>query len=75
MKFKKVLIGVVLALALVSLPFIITKATHAQGQSNTQDEMSAKLDQILNNQKTILQGIAELKNELYIIKIRVTQQQ
>ena len=74
MKFKKVLIGAILALALVSLPFVITKATHAQSQSNV-DEMSAKLDKVLNNQKEILQGIAELKNEIYIIKIRVTQQQ
>ena len=47
------------------------RAETAVGDSET----LKKLDNILSNQKTILQGIADLREALNIVKIRVTQQQ
>ena len=45
-------------------------AIHAEGQDS---DIAGKLDQIIANQKTIMQSIDAIKEELYIIKIRVTQ--
>jgi hypothetical protein len=46
----------------------------AQGPG-TDAAIGKKLDDILNGQRAIMQGIADLKEELRIVKIRVTQQQ
>ena len=75
MKFKKVVIGIVLALILVSLPFILAGVTHAQAQGIDQSAIQSKLDQILDNQKLIIDQVATIKAELNIVKIRVTQAQ
>ncbi len=70
---KKALIGVVLALAVVSVPLMLNKAAHAQPQGGDQYSFSSKLDQVLANQKTIMDQLSALKQELAIVKIRVTQ--
>lgn len=44
-------------------------------QTRQLSDISSKLDQILSNQKTIFDEIAQIKEELNIVKIRVTQQQ
>jgi len=76
MKFKKVLVGIILASALVSLPFLLAKSMYAEdlAQASDQSSVLSKLDQILNNEKAILDQISSMRQELNVIKIRVTQQ-
>ena len=75
MKLRRVLTGIVLALALLSLPFLMAKVTHAQDQGLDSGAISSKLDQILNNQKALADQVASIRQELNIIKVRVTQAQ
>lgn len=69
----------VLALAISSILlfgiFVAANRTLRAETAGSDPEISRKLQAILNNQETIMAGIAELKQELYVIKIRVTQQQ
>ena len=44
----------------------------ADGDSSA---VSQKLDQVLTNQKSIMDALASMKEELNIIKIRITQKQ
>ncbi|MDD5427923.1 MAG: hypothetical protein PHI58_01660 [Candidatus Omnitrophica bacterium] len=75
MKFNKNIIVSVFALTLISA-FLFTAGTvNAQDESVNRDEISVKLDQVLSNQKMIMAQIESLKQELTIVKIRVTQQQ
>jgi len=72
---KKMVIGlVILSIVLLGVFTAANKALKAE-TTGLDQEISKKLDEILNNQKTILQGMADLKQELYTVKIRVTQQQ
>jgi hypothetical protein len=72
---RKTIIGlVILSIALLGVFTLANKALRAE-TSGSDPEVSRKLDNVLSNQKAILQGIAELKQELYIIKVRITQQQ
>ena len=57
MKLRRVLTGIVLALALLSLPFLMAKVTHAQDQGLDSGAISSKLDQILNNQKALVSDV------------------
>ena len=75
MKLKKVLAGVVLVSFLASLPLLLAGPAHAEDQAVNQTEISNKLDQILASQKAIMNEIAAMKQELSIIKVRVTQAQ
>ncbi len=75
MKKKKNVLGIGVFLTVILILLMVTETrTQAQGQGETAD-ISKKLDSIIENQKTILQGINSLKAELNIVKIRVTQQQ
>lgn len=65
---------VILVLVAGGLLFFADNRIHAQGDS-ADSGISGKLDEILKNQKTILQNLDSLKAELNIIKIRITQQQ
>ncbi len=51
--------------------FLASSYAHAEPLAS---ESSRKLDKILETQKQILQQIEEIKQELYVIKIRATQQ-
>ena len=76
MRFKKILTGIVLVLVLiVAASIFVNGMTHAQTQSPDQSEISAKLDQILNNERAMMDQIASMRQELNVIKIRVTQSQ
>ena len=76
MKGNKVLISIILALVLIAAASIfVTNRTHAQDQNPDQAAILAKLDQILNNEKALMDQVASLRQELNIIKIRVTQSQ
>lgn len=55
--------------------FIGERFMYAQGSSGTDQAILAKLDAALRNQSAILSDLASIKEELKIIKIRVTQSQ
>ncbi|MFA6321051.1 MAG: hypothetical protein WCY36_04250 [Candidatus Omnitrophota bacterium] len=71
MKVNKLMIVAALMLFLITIPLLINNA-NAQDDSS---EVSSKLDQIINNQKAIMEQISSMKQELSVVKIRVTQQQ
>ena len=79
MSFKRITICIILVLLLVIAPFILAKVAHAQEQaqsaSTDMSDVTSKLDHILNNQRAIMDQIASMKEELRVIKIRVTQAQ
>ena len=76
MKGNRILIGMILALVLIAAASIfVNSRTHAQEQNPDQAAVLAKLDQVLNNEKTIMDQIESMKQEVNIIKIRVTQSQ
>ena len=75
MKLGRFLIVVVLVCVLLSLPLVLSRITHAQDQAGNNPEILGKLDQILSGQKAIMDQMASMREELNIIKIRVTQQQ
>ena len=51
------------------------KPLGAQSSSGPDAGVIAKLDTVLENQKAILDNLASIKEDLRIIKIRITQQQ
>jgi hypothetical protein len=76
MKITKVLLWLcILVIVASSFLGIANKPTHAQDSAGNEAEVLAKLTQILDNQKAILDQLASMKEELRIIKIRITQQQ
>ena len=48
---------------------------HAQSSDASGSAASAKLDKVLANQRLIMEDLAAIKEELRIIKIRITQSQ
>lgn len=74
---KKIFAGLIMFLVVISVSVaIMDKTMQAQDErSGTNPDVEKKLDEILNNQKAILDGIASVKEELGVIKIRITQQQ
>ena len=74
MKGKKILIGIMLALVLIGAASIfLSKRTDAQEAD--QSGIMSKLDQILSNEKILVDQITAMRQEINIIKIRVTQSQ
>ena len=72
---RKTVMGlVILSIVLIGVFTAANKALMAETYSSD-SSISKKLDEVLNNQKTTLQALEDLKKELYIIKIRVTQAQ
>lgn len=75
MNRKSILAVVVLTVIIAAVSFgFLAKVTHAQEQGADQVVL-AKLDQVLQGQKAIIDQMAALKQELNIIKIRITQAQ
>jgi hypothetical protein len=76
MNIKKALLGLVVSLAVIAGLLAVTSGPSiAQSSSGEDAAVLSKLDQVLQNQQTILNDIASLKEELRLVKIRVTQQQ
>ena len=76
MSTRKMLSGIVVCLiVIVALAVMTDVVTHAEGQGVDESSVLAKLDEILNGQKAIMADIAAMREELRVIKIRVTQQQ
>lgn len=71
---RAALLIVLLALIAVFSVTILCQG-HAQNSADGDLSVMAKLDQILSNQKIIMADLATLKEELNIVKIRVTQSQ
>ncbi|MFH0764375.1 MAG: hypothetical protein V1927_05175 [Candidatus Omnitrophota bacterium] len=72
---KKLAVSVIiLSIALVGVFTLTGKALKAE-TAGSDSEILKKLDDVLGNQKAILQAMADMKQELYVIKIRVTQAQ
>ena len=75
MGIKKNLILIAVLCIIISATLFFTERTlRAQGDLSD-SAISKKLDEILSNQKSIMQSIESMKSELNIVKIRVTQQQ
>jgi len=76
MKTNNVIIWVMVAMITISAILVfITGPVKAEDAPPDVSAISAKLDEVLSNQKAILEGIASVKEELRVVKIRITQQQ
>ena len=76
MSTRKIFLGIVACLIVIVVLAAMTDVViHAQGQGADESSVLARLDEVLNGQKAIAADIAAIKEELRIIKIRVTQQQ
>ncbi len=67
--------GLFISLLAIITFLTIAQAAYCEEDAIAQDDTSSKLDTIINNQKMMLDEIRSMKQELSIIKIRVTQQQ
>jgi hypothetical protein len=68
--------GLVVLLAVIAgLVGAAVRPGTVQGAAANDPLVVMKLDEILRNQKTIMADLASLKEELRIVKIRVTQAQ
>lgn len=75
MRIGKILIGLIVAITVISTLLLLTdKITWAQ-ETGSDSDISKKLDEISDAQKTILREIEAIKEELRVIKIRITQNQ
>lgn len=76
MKIRKVVFAVFISIVVAAALLGMTgRAIHAQSSGASDSSALAKLDEILNNQKSIMADLAQIKEELRIIKIRITQSQ
>lgn len=76
MKYKNVIAMVILAALLAAIPFILTsKASCVQNDGQDNAALMAKLDQVIDGQKAIMSQLDAVKQELNIVKIRITQAQ
>ena len=76
MRLKKTLMGIiVLSVLIAAASVFVNSKTHAQDQMQDQSGIASKLDQILSNQKIIMDQVSSMRQELNVIKIRVTQSQ
>ncbi|MBI5144395.1 MAG: hypothetical protein HZA30_04945 [Candidatus Omnitrophica bacterium] len=73
MKIKKIIMGLFISLIVISVLFAITDRKIQAQAAVSDSEVSKKLDDILKNQKKILEELASIKAELNVIKIRVTR--
>jgi peptidoglycan hydrolase CwlO-like protein len=73
MGMKKILIGMLLTFVFLSAPFFSSGAAHAEDQNSDIAGILSRLDQVLANQKALMAEVDSVKQELNVIKIRVTQ--
>ena len=75
---KRSFVIILAAVLLVSLG-MVALGGHIEAQQTDPtaaiNDLSAKVDQLIQGQKNILEKIDELKEELRVVKIRVTQLQ
>ncbi len=73
MKTKNIMIGFVILLIVISTLLLLTHRMIRAEEAVSDSDISRKLDEILNNQKSILENLSQIKEELSVIKIRVTR--
>jgi len=72
---RKILMGAALFIAGIACGLIVTYGTlHAQGSISESDIMT-KLNEISKGQEDVMAAINLMKEDLQIVKIRVTQMQ
>ena len=72
---RKLLMGAAVFIAGIVCGLVLTYGSlHAQ-ESNNEGDIMAKLDQISKSQEEVTAAINSIKEDLQIIKIRVTQSQ
>lgn len=69
---KNIAAGLIVLLVIAGVLFISTSSLRAQNVSNDSD-ISRKLDEILSNQKAMRDDMNLIRQEIAVIKIRVTQ--
>ncbi|MCX5677810.1 MAG: hypothetical protein NTY76_01730 [Candidatus Omnitrophica bacterium] len=76
MKIKKTVIVFFISIVVAAAVLGLTgRAIHAQSSDSSDSVVAAKLDKVLVNQKSIMEDLAAMKEELRIIKVRITQAQ
>lgn len=58
----------------IALGVVFLASSTAWAVETSNAEISKKLDEILETQKKLIQQLGEIKQELYVVKIRATQQ-
>jgi hypothetical protein len=70
--------GVMFLTLIIVVTVLLGAANHmalAQGSRSSDEDLARKLDTVLSNQQAIMDELAAIKEELKIVKIRVTQSQ
>ena len=77
MKTRKILLWLcILSVVLWTIFDAANRPTQAQSASGPGNEIVlSRLETVLNNQRSIMSDLASIKEELRVIKIRVTQSQ
>ena len=75
MKNKNFLVILAVSLVLIAAGLAFNSRPIGAEDQGADQELSKKLSEIADNQKKIFSDIAEIKEDLRIIKIRITQNQ
>lgn len=79
MRTKKMVTGIIISLVVIAVLLAATdKLPRAQAEDRLKDanaEVMTRLDEVLKAQQDIMKRLDDMKEELKIIKIRVTQMQ
>ena len=76
MKTRRAVAMVLISIIVVAAFLGMTgRAIHAQGSESSDPAVIAKLDAVLGNQKSIMESLAVIKEDLGIIKVRISQNQ
>ena len=75
--FKRIAMVFAISFVVIALLSVITdkKSNAEQNSGNDSAEILKKVDALLQGQKEILKQIADIKTQLNIIQLRVSQQQ
>lgn len=73
---KKIAVGIVISLVVIAVLLAATnKLPRAQAEEDKGAGIAAKMDEVLKAQQEVMNSLNDIKEELKIIKIRVTQMQ
>jgi hypothetical protein len=75
MNFQKIAAMLAIALVLGAGIVVLERTAMVRAADGDSAAVSQKLDQILNNQKGIMDSLSLIKTEINVIKIRITQTQ
>jgi len=76
MKIKRAVLVVSISIIVIAAFLGMTGLSiHAESSETADSTVLAKLETVLSNQKLMMEDLAAIKEELRIIKIRITQSQ